>query len=198
MLSRPSATVDGRNPATKLNHTKPFFVGIYRGIVIPGFLRWCRCEMDFVHPQYWCYKGSQRGSTGCLKVAAPTTALIHAFPDLQPQTDFGVSVGCSFGRRKEHISPVEEDSRFLLASPFAGARAVQVVHFRLARANHAASPLTRGSSGANLVGIESTCFRVASGQGCGIGLVFFRRFWLYHRSGHFPQPCFGSNRGVSK
>ena len=27
-----------------------FFVGIYRGIIIPGFLG--RCEMDFVHPQY--------------------------------------------------------------------------------------------------------------------------------------------------
>ena len=26
------------------------FVGIYKGIIIPGFLRWC--EMDFVHPQY--------------------------------------------------------------------------------------------------------------------------------------------------
>ena len=26
----------------KLNHTKPLFVGIYRGIIIPGFLRWCR------------------------------------------------------------------------------------------------------------------------------------------------------------
>ena len=26
------------------------FVGIYRGINIPGFLRWC--ELDFVHPQY--------------------------------------------------------------------------------------------------------------------------------------------------
>ena len=25
-------------------------VGIYKGSIIPGFLRWC--EMDFVHPQY--------------------------------------------------------------------------------------------------------------------------------------------------
>ena len=29
---------------------KPLFMGIYRGFIIPGFLRWC--EMDFVHPQY--------------------------------------------------------------------------------------------------------------------------------------------------
>ena len=26
------------------------FVGIYTGVIIPGFLRWC--EMDFVHPHY--------------------------------------------------------------------------------------------------------------------------------------------------
>ena len=26
------------------------FIGIYRGSILPGFLRWC--EMDFVHPQY--------------------------------------------------------------------------------------------------------------------------------------------------
>ena len=24
------------------NHEKPLFVGIYNGIIIPGFLRWCR------------------------------------------------------------------------------------------------------------------------------------------------------------
>ena len=42
--------MDGRNPAPLGNHGKPLFVGIYREIMIPGFLRWC--EMDFVHPQY--------------------------------------------------------------------------------------------------------------------------------------------------
>ena len=45
-------TVDGRNPFRTT--WKPWetlrFVGIYRGIIIPGILRWC--EMDFVHPQY--------------------------------------------------------------------------------------------------------------------------------------------------
>ena len=41
-------TVDARNPAPFGNHGKPVFVGIYQGIIIPGFLRWC--EMDFVHP----------------------------------------------------------------------------------------------------------------------------------------------------
>ena len=49
------ATVDGRNPfrtALKL-WLKPLFVGIYRGIIIPGFLRWCK--LDFVHPQFGCY-----------------------------------------------------------------------------------------------------------------------------------------------
>ena len=35
-------TVDGRNPAPLSNHWKPVFVGIYRGIIIPGLLRWCR------------------------------------------------------------------------------------------------------------------------------------------------------------
>ena len=39
------STVDGRNPAPLGNHEKPLFVGIYRGIIIPWFLRWC--EMDF-------------------------------------------------------------------------------------------------------------------------------------------------------
>ena len=34
-------TVDGRNPAQLGNHGKSLFVGIYRGIIIPGFLRWC-------------------------------------------------------------------------------------------------------------------------------------------------------------
>ena len=42
-------TVDGRNPAPLGNHWKLWLVGIYRGINIPGFLRWC--EMDFVRPQ---------------------------------------------------------------------------------------------------------------------------------------------------
>ena len=31
-------TVDGRNPAPLGNHGKPLFVGIYRGMIIPGFL----------------------------------------------------------------------------------------------------------------------------------------------------------------
>ena len=31
------------------NHGKPAFVGIYRGIIIPRFLRWC--ELDSVHTQ---------------------------------------------------------------------------------------------------------------------------------------------------
>ena len=36
-------TVDGRNPFAPLgNHGKSFFIGIYRGTIIPGFLRWCR------------------------------------------------------------------------------------------------------------------------------------------------------------
>ena len=35
-------TVDGRDFAPLGNHGKPFFIGIYRGIIIPGFLRWCR------------------------------------------------------------------------------------------------------------------------------------------------------------
>ena len=34
-------TVDGRNPAPRGNHGKPLFIGIYRGFIIPGFLRWC-------------------------------------------------------------------------------------------------------------------------------------------------------------
>ena len=35
-------TVDGRNPAPLGNHGKPLFVGIYKKIIIPRFLRWCR------------------------------------------------------------------------------------------------------------------------------------------------------------
>ena len=35
-------TVDGRHPAPLGNRGKPWFVGIYRGIIIPEFLRWCR------------------------------------------------------------------------------------------------------------------------------------------------------------
>ena len=31
------------------NHGNPLFIGIYRGIIIPGLLGWC--EMDFVHQQ---------------------------------------------------------------------------------------------------------------------------------------------------
>ena len=35
--------MEKRNPfRTTWNHGKPWFVGIYRGIIIPGFLRWCR------------------------------------------------------------------------------------------------------------------------------------------------------------
>ena len=33
------------------DHGNPLFAGIYRGIIIPGFLRWC--GMDFIHPQYF-------------------------------------------------------------------------------------------------------------------------------------------------
>ena len=35
-------TVDGRNPAPLGNHGKPLLIGIFRGFIIPGFLRWCR------------------------------------------------------------------------------------------------------------------------------------------------------------
>ena len=35
-------TVDGRNPAPLGNHGKPSLVHIYRGIIAPGCLRWCR------------------------------------------------------------------------------------------------------------------------------------------------------------
>ena len=42
-------TVDELHPALHSNHDDPLFVGIYKGIIIPGFLRWC--ETDFVHPQ---------------------------------------------------------------------------------------------------------------------------------------------------
>ena len=34
--------VDGLNPAPLGNHGKPLCIGICRGIIIPGFLRWCR------------------------------------------------------------------------------------------------------------------------------------------------------------
>ena len=40
-----------RHSGTPLgNHGKPLPVGIYRRIIVPGFLRWR--EMDFVHPQF--------------------------------------------------------------------------------------------------------------------------------------------------
>ena len=41
----------GRNPfrTTLTPRLKQLLAGIYRGIIIPGFFRWC--EMDFVHPQ---------------------------------------------------------------------------------------------------------------------------------------------------
>ena len=35
-------TVDGRNPAPPSDYGKPLFIGKNRGIIIPGFLRWCR------------------------------------------------------------------------------------------------------------------------------------------------------------
>ena len=34
--------MDERNPALPKKSWKPLFVGIYRAIIIPGFLRWCR------------------------------------------------------------------------------------------------------------------------------------------------------------
>ena len=34
---------------TMRNHEKPLVVGIYSGVIIPGFLRWC--EIDCVTPQ---------------------------------------------------------------------------------------------------------------------------------------------------
>ena len=51
-LPKAAPTVDGQNPLR--HHLETMvetitFVGIYRGINIPGFLSWC--EMDFVHPQ---------------------------------------------------------------------------------------------------------------------------------------------------
>ena len=39
-------TVDDETLHHLSNHETPLFVGIYQGISIPGFLRWC--EMDFV------------------------------------------------------------------------------------------------------------------------------------------------------
>ena len=42
--------VDGQNPAPLGISENQLFDDIYRGIIIPGFLRWC--EMDFVHPQW--------------------------------------------------------------------------------------------------------------------------------------------------
>ena len=35
-------TVDGQNPGPLGNHEKPLFVGIYKGLMIPGLLTWCR------------------------------------------------------------------------------------------------------------------------------------------------------------
>ena len=35
-------TADGQNPAPLSNHEKSLFVGICRGVVISGLLRWCR------------------------------------------------------------------------------------------------------------------------------------------------------------
>ena len=48
-------TVDGQNPAPLGNHGKPFFVGIHRGIIILGFLVWCRIlsihSISGIHPE---------------------------------------------------------------------------------------------------------------------------------------------------
>ena len=41
-------TADARNPAP-FGATGDHCFGNYRGIIIPGLLRWC--EMDFLHPQ---------------------------------------------------------------------------------------------------------------------------------------------------
>ena len=65
-------TVGGRNPAPLGIHEKPLFIGIYRGLILPGFLRWC--EMDFVHPQY----GASGGFLGApssefARTSRPTT-----------------------------------------------------------------------------------------------------------------------------
>ena len=41
-IARIALLRDGQNPAPNSNHGKPLFVGIYKGIIIPWFLRWCR------------------------------------------------------------------------------------------------------------------------------------------------------------
>ena len=41
--------LDGIHFAPLRNPKKPLFVGLYRSIIIPGFLKWCR----IVHPQYF-------------------------------------------------------------------------------------------------------------------------------------------------
>ena len=44
------AAEGGQKPfAPTTTHGKPLLVGIYKRIIVPGFLRWC--EMNFVHPQ---------------------------------------------------------------------------------------------------------------------------------------------------
>ena len=45
------------------------FVGICRGIIIPGFLRWC--ETDFVHPQYFRLKHHQAQGRKTPSLAVP-------------------------------------------------------------------------------------------------------------------------------
>ena len=50
MCVRP--TMDGRNPEPLEKCGKPLFVGMYRRILIPGFLRWC--EMDFATIHQYC------------------------------------------------------------------------------------------------------------------------------------------------
>ena len=44
--------MDGRNPAPLRIHGKPLFIGIYRGFIIPGFLRWCR--ISSIHSMLGC------------------------------------------------------------------------------------------------------------------------------------------------
>ena len=47
---------------------KCIFVGIYRGIIIPSFVGWCK--MEFVHPQYVYPKNTHTGM--CRFVGGPT------------------------------------------------------------------------------------------------------------------------------
>ena len=42
MFQKRTPTADGRNPAPLGNHGKPWLVGMYKRIIIPGFFGWCR------------------------------------------------------------------------------------------------------------------------------------------------------------